>query len=223
MSSFIDLSGQRFGELEVLVRAASRKGGTYWLCRCDCGVEKEIWAGNLRSGSRKSCGCSRTKHGMWTTPEYRAWQSMLNRCRNPNNQKQWKNYGGRGIEVKFTSFEEFFAEVGKRPSPKHSIDRINNDGHYEPGNVRWATKKQQTQNRRKGLKRCPRTHCKSGLHEFTPANTIWVHGHRKCKKCAYRAGKEWRASQAPDKQAHRIAYMREWRKRTKAITLCLSS
>ena len=87
------------------------------------------------------------KHGMFGTPEHRAYFSAQHRCTNQNN-PHWKEYGGRGIKFLFTDFNQFFATVGLRPSNKHSLDRINNDGHYEPGNIRWATNKEQWSNRK---------------------------------------------------------------------------
>jgi hypothetical protein len=87
---------------------------------------------------------------MSCTPEYYACFDAKYRCTNPKD-KYWKDYGGRGIEFRFTSFEEFFAELGTRPTPAHSLDRIDNNGHYEPGNVRWATKAEQNANRRVSL------------------------------------------------------------------------
>jgi len=86
-------------------------------------------------------------HGYSRTSEYQAYHMALQRCTNPEN-PQWKDYGGRGIEFRFLCFEQFIAEIGPKPSPKHSLDRKNNDGHYGPGNVRWATKKEQAANRR---------------------------------------------------------------------------
>ena len=86
-----------------------------------------------------------TKHGMARSPEYRAWQDLNQRCTNPRSLR-WDRYGARGIKCRFTGFEQFLAEIGSRPSPRHSIDRINNDGHYEPGNVQWALSKPQQRN-----------------------------------------------------------------------------
>jgi hypothetical protein len=92
--------------------------------------------------------------GSGMTPEYAIWRTMRQRCSNPNSQR-WKDYGGRGIRVcdEWNSFAVFFSHIGPRPSLNHSIDRINNDGHYEPGNVRWATDFEQQQNTRKQSRR----------------------------------------------------------------------
>lgn len=129
------------------------------LARCDCGIEKIVVLKNIyrrQSTGCKACACRRkaTKHGSARvgnqTPEYRAWCSMITRCTNQNREK-WNNYGGRGISVCKRwrdSFSAFLADVGPRPSSAHSLDRINNDGDYEPGNVRWATAVQQANNRR---------------------------------------------------------------------------
>lgn len=122
------------------------------LCRCDCGKEKVLYLSHLKSGNTKSCGHYQkelpTTHGLSKTPEYRAYFGAKNRCENPNN-NAYKDYGGRGIKFKFLSFEEFIGEVGLKPSEKYSIDRINNDGHYEIGNVKWSTSTEQNKNQRK--------------------------------------------------------------------------
>jgi hypothetical protein len=95
---------------------------------------------------------SKIRHGMTLggkqTPEYVAWHDAKQRCTNPNDARHWKDYGGRGIKFLFTSFEQFFAELGSRPEGK-TLDRINNDGNYEPGNVRWATQSEQNKNQRR--------------------------------------------------------------------------
>lgn len=122
-----------------------------------------------------------TRHGT-ISPEYRAWNAMIQRCHNPNSLSR-KYYGGRGIVVCKEwrkSFIPFFKHIGQRPSPRHSIDRINNDGNYEPGNVRWATKRQQVMNRRPFTLK---THCFHG-HIFDEKNTaILKTGRRDCLKC----------------------------------------
>lgn len=127
---------------------------------CNCGTERVVNARNVKSGKSKSCGCLKTemhtRHGQRkrtaTTPEYRAWQSAVHRFTNPR-VACYKNYGGRGIKVCDRwrgSFETFLADMGRRPSPDLSLDRIDNDGNYEPGNFRWATREQQNANRRIG-------------------------------------------------------------------------
>ena len=149
MTKMIDLAGQRFGRLTVLHRASNKGALVAWHCRCDCGGALDVRGRALVTGNTQSCGCFRqerkTRHGMARSPEYRAWQDMNQRCSNPNSQR-WDRYGGRGIECRFTSFEQFLAEIGPRPSPRHSVDRIDNEGHYEPGNVRWALSKPQQRN-----------------------------------------------------------------------------
>jgi hypothetical protein len=155
MPKILDLAGQRFGRLTVLHLTASQRAGAYWACRCDCGVVKSVLSNSLRRGATQSCGCLHRElvaekfstHKMSETPEYGIWLNMRTRCTNPR-RKDWPRYGGRGIECRFTSFEQFLAEIGPRPSPRHSVDRINTNGHYEPGNVRWELPKQQNRNRR---------------------------------------------------------------------------
>jgi hypothetical protein len=162
----VDLSGQRFGRLTVVHEVASIGHGRRWQCRCDCGVCVDVDAGNLKraerlSRSNMSCGCWRSEHQKQAarrhgdaigngTPEYRAWVSMLQRCHNPAS-RGFNNYGGRGINVSTAwreNFGAFLQHIGRRPSPLHSLDRIDNEGHYEPGNVRWATKGEQRHNQR---------------------------------------------------------------------------
>ena len=164
MAQLIDLSGQRFHRLTVVARVAnSRHGNARWLCRCECGAQVEVAACNLKSGHSKSCGCLRRefasarrwyKHGHATSsrrsPEYRSWTSMRARC-NYSGARGFMDYGGRGISVceRWNSFELFLADMGPKPSPQHSIDRIDPDGDYEPGNCRWATSKEQATNKRR--------------------------------------------------------------------------
>lgn len=150
---FKDLTGQRFGKLTVLSRAASIDNDAAWLCRCDCGAETTVRSGNLKRAKACTKWCSRviTTHGMARTKEYRAWRGIKKRCL-VKSCALYKNYGGRGIGMFAEwqdSFEAFYRYVGKAPSPSHSIDRVNNDGNYEPGNVRWATYTQQARNTRR--------------------------------------------------------------------------
>ncbi len=118
------------------------------LKQCECGCGSPVKPDVRRRTARFIRGHHRRVHGMRHTVEFGAYYNALQRCINPK-RKEWKNYGGRGIKFLFTSFIEFFKELGKKPSPKHTLDRWpNNDGNYEPGKVRWATRIQQTHNRR---------------------------------------------------------------------------
>lgn len=148
---FQDLAGKRFGKLFVKEQSANDKNGkTMWLCACDCGSFKVIRGNRLRSGEAVSCGCSHFTHRMSNTPIYKVWSSMLSRCRNKND-AGFANYGGRGVMVckRWECFELFLADMGERPSAKHSIDRFpNQNGNYEPGNCRWATRTEQNRNKR---------------------------------------------------------------------------
>jgi len=176
---FIDRTGLRFGRLVVLGFAGKRGTNNFWLCRCDCGQEKEVAWSALGAGLTRSCGCLRDElirtqcrtHGRARTPEYVSWCSMINRCTNEAD-KTYQNYGARGITICERwrhSFENFFADMGKKPSSGHSIDRIDNDGHYTPENCRWATALQQSRNRRRRHRVTFRgeTHCLTEWAEIT--------------------------------------------------------
>lgn len=157
----MNLVGQTFGRLTALEKVGVDKwGDAVWCCCCLCGAIKEIVQGKLRSGDTKSCGClCRDKpnnliHGdtrdVKKTKEYRAWGQMKQRCGNKKNPR-FSAYGGRGIMVNhrwLNSYENFLKDMGRAPSPQHSIERKNNNGNYTPLNCVWATRKQQTANRR---------------------------------------------------------------------------
>lgn len=140
--------GDRFGQVVIL----SEISHPIYSCQCDCGNVAGLNVLLLRRGTR-SCGCLRIKarrtHGKSATPEYHAWHDFMRRCYNKNH-VGYKDYGGRGITVceRWKKFENFLEDIGPRPSSLHSIDRVNVDGNYEPGNCRWATAKQQMRNQR---------------------------------------------------------------------------
>lgn len=150
-----NMVGLTFGRLTVLSRLPSdMHGNAKWLCRCECGNESTPLGQALRSGATHSCGClavekasANKTHGASHTAAYKAWFGMLQRCTNPNNGK-WHRYGGRGIAVcdRWLSYENFLADMGPRPAAM-TLDRRENDGNYEPSNCRWATQKQQGNNR----------------------------------------------------------------------------
>lgn len=185
---FLDLTGQQFGRLTVVQFAGKYNGSrnSLWQCVCECGQEAFIPTGRLRDGSSRSCGCLQREltsqrfrtHDMRNSPTYQGWKSMLQRCCNRSN-PAWGRYGGRGIAVCKrwrNSFQSFAQDMGDRPEGT-TLDRINNDGDYEPGNCRWATHSEQARNKRNnslltidGVTRCiPEWADISGIH----AKTIW--------------------------------------------------
>ena len=153
------LTGAVYGELTITGFAGpDEQGKSTYRCRCNCGNETVTRGTNLKNGQTQSCGClakraasvSNKTHGLSRSPEYIAWMAMKERCLNSKN-KGFPGYGGRGITVCDrwkNSFENFIADMGSRPSARHSLDRIDNDRGYEPGNCRWATPEEQQGNRR---------------------------------------------------------------------------
>lgn len=154
----LELAGMRFGRLAAIEVAPSDDGARWWRCACDCGRETTARGADLRRGFVSSCGCwrrempkTRRTHGKSNSRIYRIWQAMRDRTQNPR-ASRYSYYGGRGIKV-CPEWEEFsvFFEWANSNGYLHSlsIDRIDNDGDYEPKNCRWATQSQQVRNRRK--------------------------------------------------------------------------
>jgi hypothetical protein len=167
----IDLRGRTFGRWRVLGWShTDRRGATYWHCRCEDGVERAVRASHLVDGSSKSCGCLRReqcgnmsrRHGLSRGPDgkvtrlYAAWTAMRQRCNNPNH-RFYYCYGGRedgsiAVSERYEKVENLHADMGHPPDGL-SLDRIDNNRGYEPGNIRWTTQAEQNRNKRRGKRK----------------------------------------------------------------------
>jgi hypothetical protein len=180
---FIDLAGQRFGKWTVVDEAVGyRPPLTYWNVLCDCGKRGVVPGPAMRRGRSSCCtSCRVTSHGKSNSPEYMIWRGMRSRCANPSH-KQYADYGERGITIcaEWDSFDVFYADMGQRPSPKHTLERKDNNLGYSKDNCKWATWEEQSRNKRSNrlITAFGKTQClvewstETGLHVKTISNRI---------------------------------------------------
>jgi hypothetical protein len=184
MPARLDITGKRFGRLTALGLSHAGRGDpsqknrdAFWACRCDCGNEVAVRGVNLIYRKTSSCGCLATKHGHSSqkrSPTYVSWENMKARCLNPKH-PGFANWGGRGITICerwLASFLNFLEDMGERP-PGMTLDRIDNDGNYEPRNCRWGTRKQQRDNQRANVNAKLTRECATALRQ----EAAWLGGH----------------------------------------------
>lgn len=200
------LTGKQFGAWSVIEFLGVRNRNSIYRCKCECGTTRDIFAGNLTAGRTVSCGCKRSqnasvklkKHGHAQTvgkrpsPTYSTWGSMLNRCNNPAN-RSYPRYGGRGITVcdRWRDFDNFLADMGEKPAKGMSIERLDVNGNYEPGNCVWATPTIQARNTRRTKLNCDIA--RDIKHQTMSINeAVALTGCAKSTAIAARTGRNWK-------------------------------